>query len=66
MKREKRTWTVEEKLSILKEAEEKGVTQTCRKHSIYQSLFYIWKEKFGQGAITKDLTFVTFPFCFST
>lgn len=48
MKRAKRTWTVEEKLSILKEAEEKGVVQTCRKHGVYQSLYYIWKEKFEQ------------------
>lgn len=49
MKREKRTWTVEEKLSILKESEEIGVTQTCRKHGIYASLLYNWKEKFDQN-----------------
>jgi len=46
MKKEKRSWTVEEKLSILKEAEQKGIVQTCRKHSIYQSLYYNWKNKY--------------------
>ncbi len=46
MKREKRTWTVEEKLAILKEGESNGVVQTCRKHGIYKSLYYVWKEKF--------------------
>ncbi len=49
MKREKRSWTVEEKLSILKEGKDKGVVQTCRKHSIYQSLYYNWKEKYDTG-----------------
>jgi putative transposase len=49
MKREKRTWTVEEKLSMLKEAEDKGIAQTCRKYGVYQSLFHIWKEKFDQN-----------------
>ena len=49
MKREKRTWTVEEKQSILKEGEEQGVAQTCRKYGIYASLYYYWKEKFDHG-----------------
>ncbi len=48
MKKEKRSWTVEEKLSILKEAEQNGIVQTCRKHSIYQSLYYNWKDKFDR------------------
>jgi len=46
MKKEKRSWTVEEKLSILKEAGQNGIVQTCRKHSIYQSLYYNWKNKY--------------------
>jgi|WetSurMetagenome_2_1015567.scaffolds.fasta_scaffold646264_1 putative transposase len=46
MKRSKRTWTVEEKVSILKEAEEKGSTLTCRKYGIYPSLFAAWREKY--------------------
>ncbi len=49
MKREKRTWTVEEKQSILKEGKEQGVAQTCRKYGIYASLYYNWKEKFDHG-----------------
>lgn len=41
-----RTWTAEQKLSILKEAAHNGVTATIRKHSIYSNTFYGWKEKY--------------------
>ena len=46
MKRNKRTWTIAEKLSILKEGTENGIIETCRKYSIYQSLYYTWKTKY--------------------
>jgi putative transposase len=46
-----RKWTIEEKLSILKEAEKLGVTPTIRKHRIFYATYYNWKEKFElQGA----------------
>ncbi len=41
----KRTFTKEQKLSILKEAAEQGVTKTLEKHGIYPATFYSWKEK---------------------
>lgn len=41
-----RTWTAQQKLSIIKEAEQNGVTATIRKHEIYSNTFYIWKEKY--------------------
>lgn len=50
MKRQKRTWTVDEKLAILKEAEEEGPAKVCRKHGIYPSTYQYWKKKYeSQG-----------------
>ena len=42
----KRTFTKQEKMSILKEASEQGVTKTLKKHGIYSATYYSWKEKF--------------------
>lgn len=43
-------WSLSEKLSILQEAEENGVIETCRKHSLSTGTFYSWKKKFdSQG-----------------
>lgn len=42
----RRTWTIEEKVSILKEAETHGVVETCRKHGIYATTYYDWRNKF--------------------
>lgn len=43
----KRTFTKEQKMSILKEASEQGVTKTLAKHRIYPATYYSWKEKLG-------------------
>ena len=45
---EKRRWTKEEKLEILKEATEKGVEITLRKHGIFPATYYSWKKKFSE------------------
>ncbi len=45
MTKKNRTWSPEEKLSIIKEADQDGVTVTCRKYGVYPSLFYKWKER---------------------
>ena len=42
---EKRRWSKEEKLAILKEAEEKGVELTIRMHGSYPSTYYTWRKK---------------------
>jgi putative transposase len=47
----KRTWSIEQKVSILKEAETTGVVETCRKHGIYATTYYDWKRKFDQGGV---------------
>ena len=42
---EKRTFTTEQKLAILKEASELGVKATLDKHGIYPATYYGWKKK---------------------
>jgi len=44
--KKQRTWTAQQKLSIINEAEQNGVTATIRKHEIYSNTFYGWKEKY--------------------
>ncbi|MBX7201645.1 MAG: transposase [Bacteroidia bacterium] len=38
--------TKEEKLAILREATERGVTATCEKYGIYPATYYSWKAKY--------------------
>jgi putative transposase len=47
----KRKWTSEEKLQIIQEAEENGVTATLRKYGIYHTTYYQWKEKYDINGI---------------
>jgi putative transposase len=44
----KRTFTKEEKLRIIKEATEQGVTPTLEKHGVYPASYYSWKQKYEQ------------------
>ena len=44
----KRTFTKEEKLQILKEVEQNGVKSTLEKFGIYPASYYSWKKKFEQ------------------
>jgi putative transposase len=46
-----RSFTKEQKMQILREAETEGMLATCRKHEIAQSLFYRWKHAFEQKGI---------------
>jgi len=43
--------SIEEKLSIVLEGikNETSVSEICRKHSISQSLYYKWRDKFIEG-----------------
>jgi|JI10StandDraft_1071094.scaffolds.fasta_scaffold168625_2 transposase-like protein len=45
--KKKRIWTAEQKLAILKEAEEHGITATIRKHQIYGNTIYEWRQKYS-------------------
>jgi len=44
----KRTWSIEEKISILKDIEKTGVVEGCRKHGIYATTYYDWKKKYEE------------------
>jgi putative transposase len=55
-------FTTKEKLSILKEAKERGVTVTLSKYGLYPATYYYWKKKhliYGEEGLshrkTKDL-----------
>ena len=44
----RRTFTTQQKLSILKQAAEQGVTNTLKKYGVFPSVYYKWKTKFTQ------------------
>jgi len=43
--------TKEEKLQIIKEANEKGITTTLEKYGIYPATYYSWKKKFDEMGV---------------
>lgn len=45
---ERRKFSREEKLKILKEARENGVKVTLNKHGLYQATYYYWKRKYDE------------------
>lgn len=56
---EKRKFTSEQKLAILKQASELGVTATLEKHGIYPATYYNWKKKFesmGESGFRHGMT----------
>jgi putative transposase len=56
---EKRTFSKEEKLQIIKEASEFGVKETLEKHALYPASYYSWKKKFesmGEEGFSHGMT----------
>jgi transposase-like protein len=49
MGKQRRSFSVEQKLQIIQEAEQNGITQTLRKHNLAHSLFLRWRSQFNQG-----------------
>lgn len=49
MSKTRRQFSVEQKLAILNEADQNGVTQTLRKHNLSHSVFLRWKNQFNSG-----------------
>jgi putative transposase len=47
----KRTFTNEEKIRIVKEASENGVTPTCEKYGLYAASYYSWRKKLDQMGV---------------
>jgi putative transposase len=55
----KRTFTVEEKLRIIKEASEQGVKVILEKYGLYPTTFYFWKnklEEMGEPGLQHGMT----------
>ncbi len=56
---QKRTFSKEQKLQILKEAAENGVNTTLEKHGIYPATYYLWKKKYetmGEAGFRHGMT----------
>jgi transposase-like protein len=49
MSRQRRVFSVDQKLKIIEEADQEGVTQTLRKHNLSHSVFLRWKKQFNTG-----------------
>ncbi len=49
MSRQRRTFSVDQKLQIISEADQSGVAQTLRKHNLSPSVFLRWKKLFNSG-----------------
>jgi len=51
MAKNRRSFSAAEKLAIINEADQYGITQTLRKHSLSSSVFRRWKESFNEGGV---------------
>ena len=47
----RRKFSSEEKLEILRETEQQGIEATLRKYNLARSLYYNWKNKFDRNGI---------------
>lgn len=52
MSKYKRSFSASEKLTIINEADQFGVTQTLRKHNLSHSVYWRWKESFNEGSVS--------------
>lgn len=53
MSKQRRTFSVEQKLQIMNEADQLGITQALRKHNLSHSVFLRWKRQFDSGGAGK-------------
>lgn len=51
MPKSRRKFSVEQKLQIIQESDQSGVTQTLRKHNLSHSVFLRWKNQFNTGGV---------------
>ncbi len=54
MKKQRRTFTVERKIQILREHLENQIPvgKLCEQNNIHPNLFYLWKKELFEGALT--------------
>ena len=50
----RRSFTNEEKLSILQMARQPGITKVLKEHNLSYSVFSRWKKQFGINSLTKE------------
>jgi putative transposase len=51
MKKGRRNWTIEQKLQIIQEADQFGITEVLRKNNLSPSLYQRWKREFNQHGV---------------
>ena len=51
MSKTRRSFSASEKLSIINEADQFGVTVTLRKHNLSPTVFRRWKDNFNEGGV---------------
>ena len=51
MSKSRRKFSVDQKLQIIQEAYQNGITQTLRKHNLSHSVFLRWKNQFNSGGM---------------
>ena len=49
MSKQRRQFSVEQKLAIIQEDDQSGITQTLRKHNLSHSVFLRWRHAFHAG-----------------
>jgi len=52
MSKSRRSFSASEKLAIINEADQFGVTQTTRKYNLSHSVFRRWKENFNEAGVS--------------
>ena len=52
MSKTRRSFSASQKLEIINEADQFGITQTLRKHSLSHSVFRRWKESYNTGGVS--------------
>lgn len=53
MSTNRRSFSASEKLAIINEAEQFGITQTLRKHNLSHSVLRRWREQYNEGGVGK-------------
>lgn len=51
MGKQRRSFSVEQKLQIIQEADQQGITPTLRKYNLSPSLYQRWKRQFNEGGV---------------
>ena len=52
MSKSRRSFSASEKLSIINEADQLGITQTLRKQNLSSSVFRRWKDSINEGGVS--------------